>query len=272
MSGPSALPYPALHKDAKFVILSDWDGTITNFDSNDYLTDNVGFGYDKRRASNKEVLLGNITFRDSFREMLESVHMPFDECKELLKKNIKLDTGFKEFFEWCKTNNVPFIIVSSGMEPLIRAVLSNLIGDEDAARIDIISNDVRFDADGSWHIVYRHPERSGAESGAIACSGFGHDKSQAILPYRDLPHRPTLLFFGDGVSDMSAAKHADVLFAKNDKPEGENDLAEYCKKEGIPHILFRTFAGALPIVKDVVEGRKSVEQALAVRNAEQPAA
>ena len=45
------------------------------------------------------------------------------------------------------------------MEPLIRAVLSNLIGEEDASRIDIISNDVRFDADGSWHIVYRHPER-----------------------------------------------------------------------------------------------------------------
>ncbi|CUA77584.1 putative phosphatase YNL010W [Saccharomyces cerevisiae S288c] [Rhizoctonia solani] len=257
----SALAYPPLHKDAKFVVFSDWDATITNFDSNDYLTDNVGFGYEKRRASNKRVLLGNMTFRDSFKEMLDSVHLPFDECKELLKKNIKLDSGFKAFFEWCKANDVPFIIVSSGMAPLIRAVLSNLIGEEDAAQIDIISNDVRFDADGSWHIVYRHPD-----------SGFGHDKSQAILPYRDLPHRPTLFFFGDGVSDMSAAKHADVLFAKNDKPEGENDLAEYCKKEGIPHILFRTFADALPIVKDVVEGRKSAEQALAIRNAEQPAA
>ncbi|KAG9127712.1 hypothetical protein FRC07_010477 [Ceratobasidium sp. 392] len=147
------------------------------------------------------------------------------------------------------------------MAPLIRAVLSSLIGEEDAARIDIISNDVRIEADGSWHIVYRHPE-----------SGFGHDKSQAILPYRDLPHRPTLFFFGDGVSDMSAAKHADVLFVKNDKPEGENDLAAYCVKEGIGHILFRTFGDALPVVKDVVEGRKTAEEALAVKNTEQPEA
>ena len=34
------------------------------------------------------------------------------------------------------------------------------------------------------------------------CSGYGHDKSRAILPYRDLPNPPTLFFFGDGVSGM----------------------------------------------------------------------
>ena len=31
----STLPYPPIHKDAKFVVLSDWDGTITTHDSND---------------------------------------------------------------------------------------------------------------------------------------------------------------------------------------------------------------------------------------------
>jgi len=250
----SALPYPPLHKDSKFVALSDWDGTITNFDSNDYLTDNVGYGFEKRREVNKDILNGKITFRDAFRDMLDSISMPFEDCKELLKKNIKLDPGFKVFYEWCKANNVPVIIVSSGMTPLIRAVLSNLIGEEDAAHIDIISNDVKIEDDGSWHIVYRHPE-----------SGFGHDKSQAILPYRDLPHRPTLFFFGDGVSDMSAARHADVLFVKNDKPEGENDLAAYCVHEKIPHVLFHTFADALPVVQDVVQGKKTTDEALKLK-------
>jgi 2-hydroxy-3-keto-5-methylthiopentenyl-1-phosphate phosphatase len=143
------------------------------------------------------------------------------------------------------------------MEPLIRAVLSNLVGDEDAARIDIISNDVRLNEDGTWHIVYRHPERWGSHSSGLVWrdfSGFGHDKSQAILPYRDLPHRPTLFFFGDGVSDMSAARHADVLFVKNDKPVGENDLAAYCEKEGIGHILFRHVGKRTLRVADLVAG------------------
>jgi len=247
----STLPYPPLYKDAPFVVLSDWDGTITTFDSNDYMTDNLGFGQQKRRDLNIDILEGRITFRDAFRDMLQSVHTPFEECKEVLKKNIKLDPGFKQFFDWCKGNGVPIIIVSSGMTPLIRALLSNLIGDEDAKTIDIISNDVDIHPDGSWEIKFRHPT-----------SGFGHDKSQAILPYRDLPHRPTLFFFGDGVSDMSAAKHADMLFAKNDKPVGQNDLAEYAKREGIRHVLFKDFTDALPIVQSVVGGEKSVDQVL----------
>jgi len=61
---------------------------------------------------------------------------------------------------------------------------------------------------------------------------------------------------------MSAAKHADVLFAKNDKPEGQNDLAEYAKREGIQHVLFKDFTDALPIVQSVVRGEKSVDQVL----------
>ena len=47
-------------------------------------------------------------------------------------------------------------------------------------------------------------------------SGFGHDKSLEIRPYANLPveERPVLFYAGDGVSDLSAAKETDLLFAK----------------------------------------------------------
>lgn len=64
------------------------------------------------------------------------------------------------------------------------------------------------------------------------------------------------------LTDMSAAKHADVLFVKNDKPEGHNDLAVYVKKQGIKHILFKQFSEALPIVQSVVKREKTVQQVL----------
>jgi 2-hydroxy-3-keto-5-methylthiopentenyl-1-phosphate phosphatase len=44
------------------------------------------------------------------------------------------------------------------MEPLIRAILSNLLGD-DANDIEIISNSVDIHKDGSWNLKYRHPSR-----------------------------------------------------------------------------------------------------------------
>jgi 2-hydroxy-3-keto-5-methylthiopentenyl-1-phosphate phosphatase len=50
-------------------------------------------------------------------------------------------------------------------------------------------------------------------------SHFGHDKSLEIKPYAAVPfdERPTLLYAGDGVSDLSAASETDLLFAKAGK-------------------------------------------------------
>ena len=65
---------------------------------------------------------------------------------------------------------------------------------------------------------------------------------------------------------MSAARHADVLFVKK-KPGADNDLAAYCVREGIPHVLFEDFGRALGVVRQVVEGTLSVQDALALGTA-----
>lgn len=63
------------------------DGTITDRDSNDFLTDNYGMGVEGRKALNHDVLTGDKNFRDTFREMLGSVKIPFDECKKVLSES-----------------------------------------------------------------------------------------------------------------------------------------------------------------------------------------
>ena len=67
-------------------------------------------------------------------------------------------------------------------------------------------------------------------------------------------------------ADMSAARHADVLFVKK-KPGADNDLAAYCTREGIPHVFFEDFDRALGVVKKVVEGELTTKEALALGTA-----
>lgn len=151
--------------------------------------------------------------RDTFQEMLDSIKTPFPECIKYLCENISLDPFFGDFFHWARDNGIPVIVLSSGMEPIIRALLSKLVGPE-ANEIEIVCNQVvarpgkTKEQEGGWTIQF-HDD-----------SGFGHDKSLAIRPYAkyfaDRPDepRPTMFYAGDGVSDLSAARETDLLFAK----------------------------------------------------------
>ncbi|KAL2131877.1 hypothetical protein VTI74DRAFT_4489 [Chaetomium olivicolor] len=243
---------PALKTSPKFIFFTDFDGTITMQDSNDFMTDNLGFGPELRKQGNADVLYGRRDFRDAFRDMLDSINTPFDECIDILRRNISLDPGFKAFYEWARENNVPIVVLSGGMEPIIRALLAHMLGQEAADVMQIVSNDVApregksINEAGGWQIVY-HDD-----------SGFGHDKSLEIRPYARLPaeERPVLFYAGDGVSDLSAAKETDLLFAKAGR-----DLITYCEKENVPFTTFNDFSDILATVKDIVAGKLTVKEA-----------
>lgn len=94
---------------------------------------------------------------------MDSVTRPFPECIPYLVRNIKLDPYFNEYFQWALKNNIPTVILSSGMEPIIRAILKNLVG-PDHVHLDIVSNDAEpregktMEAEGGWKIRF-HDER-----------------------------------------------------------------------------------------------------------------
>ncbi|GAB7362653.1 hypothetical protein MBLNU230_g2962t1 [Neophaeotheca triangularis] len=242
-------PFP----NPKFIFFTDFDGTITLQDSNDFMTDTLGMGYEKRRVLNRDVLSGKQTFRDTFMAQMDSVAAvkPFPECVEYLKQNIKLDPGFNEYFQWALANNIPTVVVSSGMTPVIRALLSKLVG-PDAEKIQVVcnhpepANGKSIDEVGGWKLKY-HDD-----------SHFGHDKSLTLRPYAQLPadKRPTMFYAGDGVSDMSAARETDLLFAKKG-----HDLITYCARDNVPFNVFEDWTQIHATVKEIVEGKRSVQDA-----------
>jgi 2,3-diketo-5-methylthio-1-phosphopentane phosphatase len=155
---------PAMKTNPKFIFFTDFDGTITERDSNDFMTDTIGYGAEKRKAGNKSVLDGVSPFRNAFKDMMDSIKRPYDQCIQYLLDNITLDPGFKEYFMWARENNVPTVVLSGGMEPIIKALLIHLIGEE-ANEIQIVSNQVALregkssiNEEGGWEITF-HDER-----------------------------------------------------------------------------------------------------------------
>ncbi|OAQ68809.1 phosphoserine phosphatase [Pochonia chlamydosporia 170] len=239
---------PALATNPKFIFFTDFDGTVTTADSNDYMTDNLGYGVEKRRQGNKDVLTGKLNFRESFQDMLDSITTPYNECIDILLQKITLDPGFKEFYDWSRENNVPIVILSGGMTPIIRALLDKLLGP--GWDIQIVSNDVRpregktINEKGGWRIEF-HDD-----------SIHGHDKSIEIRKYSSLPNRPIMFYAGDGVSDLSAAKETDLLFAKAGK-----DLVTWCENEKVPFVTFKDWTSITQTVKDIAAGKITVQDA-----------
>ena len=113
--------------------------------------------------------------------------------------------------------------------------MDHFIGEEASSNINIIANDALISEDGSaWKPVWLHD------------TPLGHDKARSITEARAQANDlyatmdgtvPLIVFIGDGVSDLAAAREADVLFARRGLR-----LEEYCIENQIPHISFDTFA------------------------------
>jgi len=250
------MPFPeTLNKKPKVIFFTDFDGTITLQDTNDYITDHHGFGAEQRQAGNQRILDGTLSFSHMFQKMIDSWQVSLTEMISILEKNIKLDPHFRNFVLWAKEHDVPIIVLSSGMVPVIAALLKKLLGEDLMKDIEIVANETQLvapgnslDKQGGWNIKFHDG------------SAFGHDKSLTIRPYADAinemetdSEKPTLLYAGDGVSDLSAARETDLLFAK-----AGHDLIIYCEREGIPFTTFEDWSSILDETKKIWSGERSV--------------
>ncbi len=154
---------------------------------------------------------------EASREQIDSIKTPFNKCVEKLLDHVELDDYFIAFYTWTVSVSIP-VVLSSGIAPMIQAVLAKLVGSK-AEEIEVIANtaipregftSINEDG-GAWRVQFRDD------------SVYGHDKARTITPYavhRDRMKegvKPILLYAEDGVSDLSAAKETELLFAKEGK-------------------------------------------------------
>ncbi|CAG8952574.1 hypothetical protein HYFRA_00009680 [Hymenoscyphus fraxineus] len=251
---------PIVSQKRKIICFSDFDGTIFMQDTGHILFDAHGCGSARREKLEAQLSSGERSFRDVSEEMWGSLNVPFEDGFEVMKEKLEIDPDFQTFHKFCVDEGIPFNVISAGLKPILRAVLDEFLGEEESQHIEIVANDAEINPDGStWTPIWRHD------------TPLGHDKALSITEYREqaaasLKHDPSqnhtlqpvetiplIVFIGDGVSDLPAAREADVLFARRGLR-----LEEYCIENKIKYIPFDTFAD---IEREVVKIQSEDEDA-----------
>ena len=94
---------------------------------------------------------------------MDSVTRPYDQCIKYLVDNVELDPYFTEFIQWAKQNNIPVVVLSSGMEPVIKAILAATVG-PDAENLQVVANSIQarpgktINEEGGWELTF-HDDR-----------------------------------------------------------------------------------------------------------------
>lgn len=176
---------------------------------------------------------GEHTFRSASDEMWGALSIDLPTAMNALAANLTVDPGFRGFRAFCQRNLIHFNVVSAGLEPVLRGVLDRFVGADASATIGIVANGAEIPqtaGKGVWRVRWRHGD-----------SPLGHDKARSIVELRAafaaaMGKPPIVVFVGDGVSDLPAAREADVLFARRGLR-----LEEYCVENDIRCIPYNSF-------------------------------
>lgn len=208
-----------LKKEEKIAILIDFDGTITTTDTNDKLVyDHIN---DKiKDLLSKEEEMNYVEFVDA---LLGEVKITEENYLKFILNEIGISKGFKEFYDISMAQGMPLAVVSGGFYNGIKPFLEKF----GVTNIEIYANSLSFDEDNISVEYY--------DSNNMNCCDMGPCGNCKIQHYEKLKDQGyKVIFIGDGITDQSVAREADVVFAKD-------GLEIFCKENDIEYIPWKDF-------------------------------
>jgi len=177
------------------LIQCDFDGTITRNNLSVLLRENFASGDWRKIESAYSQRRVTVEQSNALQYLL--IKEPKERLQEFVCQHIEMRPGFSEFIAYCRQSGIPFVIVSSGLDFYIEPVLAwNGMSD-----LELHCGHTIFGEDGIA-VYYTDPE------GNTIDSGF-KSRHLAWLRQRDR----TIVYLGDGYSDLEAARHADHILA-----------------------------------------------------------
>ncbi len=194
----------------KTAVLCDFDGTITMKDTAEIILDKFARG--NWKDYERQFENGELTLEECLKKEFSLVRASEQEIIDSLG-DIEFRRGFDELLDYCTRNHIPLVIVSAGLDFVIKHFVQ-LKGWKDSVKICMAKTTVT-----SRGIKFRFPRRYDRTSGNFKQDFVRKCKSE---------DRRTV-FIGDGTGDSDAAKEVDYAFAiKNSR------LAEFCAENEVP--------------------------------------
>ncbi len=177
------------------IIQCDFDGTIIRNNLSVLLREKYAHGDWQKIDS--DYLHGQLTVEQSNKLQFALIKEPKERLQAFVRQHIELRPGFVEFVGYCQESAIPFAIVSSGLDFYIEPVLAE-IGMPD---LELHCGRTSFSRDGI-DVTYYDPV------GNIVSEGF---KKKYLTWLKEWG--TDIIYLGDGLSDLEAARQADHVFA-----------------------------------------------------------
>jgi 2-hydroxy-3-keto-5-methylthiopentenyl-1-phosphate phosphatase len=205
-------------------ILLDFDGTIAIEDTTDCLLERfaepawreVEEAWEAQLIGSRECLAGQV---DLVRASEHDI--------EHFITGIHIDPGFLPFVEACSSAQFDVIVVSDGLDRIVRGVIARA-----GVSLPIAANRLDHLGDDRWRLAFPHASANcSSASGNCKCT---HASADARGPR---------VVVGDGRSDFCASSSADYVFAKG-------RLRTHCEENGIAHAPIANLTEATLLFKD----------------------
>ena len=124
--------------NTKFIIYSDFDGTITTSDMLDNIITKI-YSYDKYKEMENKLLSGNLIYEQYLFDMFDGIKYKLSDIP-----NNSIDNTFYNFYNWLSENNIEFYIISSGFKKIIEFTVPYVKTNQ------IFANDIIIDNQDNW--------------------------------------------------------------------------------------------------------------------------
>lgn len=219
---------------ARWLVLIDFDGTLTSRDADFQIADALlpperQGAYRPMAEAYERLEISTLRYFEAYLDLLGCSR----EAIANQAARIELRPGAAELLAFCRDHDLELRVVSEGLDAYIRPALDGA----GLSWVPISCNRLKVDELGAFRIL--------PALGAQPCERCLSCKGTHVRRARARGLKAAVI--GDGASDLCAARLADLVLARD-------SLLEHCRREGIPHHPWESFAEVVELLRSHLLG------------------